>query len=175
MLRRHRLRALLAVPVSVVRERTHASRSIRLQVCSQRLPDSGGLGGHCTWAELIEMAASGTISIAAHGFTHTPLDLPDVDLHTEIVVPQTMLSARTGRPIESFVLPYGRFTAAVVEHAKRHYRYVFRIGGADNAGWGGRILYRVDADEMRSPGALFAGHRRAAYRLQRYWNAVRAR
>ena len=175
LLRKHRLRALLAVPVSVIRERSDASRSIRLLTCAQRLPDGGTLGAYCTWSELTEMVASGSISIAAHGFTHCRLDRPSVDLHTEIVVPQTILAARTGRPIESFVLPYGRFNARVLVYARRHYRYVFRIGGADNASWQGPLLYRVDADEMSSPRSPFARHRLATYRVRRYWNVARLR
>ena len=67
-----------------------------------------------TWTELAEMAASQSIVIASHGFTHSRLDSPDVDLHTEIVVSQTTLAARTGRTVGSFVLPYGRFNATTI-------------------------------------------------------------
>lgn len=175
LLRKHGLRAVLAVPISVIGERTEASRSIRLQACSQRLQDCGALGAYCTWDELAEMAESPSISIASHGFTHSRLDHPDVDLHTEIVVPQTMLAARTGRTIESFVLPYGRFTARTIACVRQHYRYVFRIGSADNAGWQGNVIYRVDADEMSSPDELFSRRRLAAYRWRRHWNTMRSR
>ena len=137
--------------------------------------DADGRGGYCTWAELAEMAAGEAIAIAAHGFSHSRLDAPGADLHTEIAVPQTILAARTGRPIESFVLPYGRFSAAALAFAKQQYRYVFRIGSADNEGWDGRVLYRVDADEMAAPEALLAPRRLAAYRLRRHWNGLRCR
>jgi len=49
------------------------------------------------------------------------------------------------------------------------------IGSADNAGWTGRLIYRVDADEMSSPDALFAKRRLAGYRWRRRWNAMRSR
>ena len=86
-----------------------------------------------------------------------------------------MLAARTGRTINSFVLPYGGFTAETIMYAKQHYRFVFRIGSADNPGWAGKIIYRIDADEMSSPDALFSKRRLASYRRRRHWNAVRWR
>jgi len=51
-------------------------------------------------------------------------------------------------------------------------RYVFRIGSADNRNWAGKVIYRVDADEMDSPDVLFSKRRMAAYRLRRHWNAL---
>ena len=175
LLSKHRLRALLAVPVALITERADASATTRLQACSQRLHDSCVPDAYCTWPELTEMAASGTVRVAGHGFNHVRLDLPDSDLHTEIVVPQTMLAARTGQEVSSFVLPYGRFTGAALACAKEHYRYVFRIGSADNDDWSGNLLYRIDADEMSAPNALFSRPRRATYRMRRHWNALRSR
>jgi peptidoglycan/xylan/chitin deacetylase (PgdA/CDA1 family) len=121
------------------------------------------------------MAATGSVAIAAHGLSHQRLDRPGVDLHAEIERPRALLEAHTGQEVESFVLPYGRFSAEALACAKRHYRYVFRIGGADNANWDATVLYRVDADQMPSPDSLFARHRMAAYRLRRSWNAIRGR
>ena len=175
LLRKHGLRAVLAVPISVVHEHAESSMEERLRICAERADDADGRGGHCTWAELAEMAAGEAVAIAAHGFSHSRLDTPGADLHTEIAVPQTILAARTGRPIESFVLPYGRFSAAALAFAKQHYRYVFRIGSADNGGWDGRVLYRVDADEMPAPDTLLTPRRLVAYRLRRHWNGLRSR
>ena len=175
LLRKYGLRALLAVPVSAISDATSASASIRLQACSQRLLDDEPHGAYCTWPELAEMAASRAISIASHGFAHVPLDGPDVDLHAEIVVSKTTLAARTGQTVDSVVLPYGRFNARTIAYVKPHYGYVFRIGSADNPGWTGKIINRIDADEMSSPEELFSERRLATYRLRRHWNAVRSR
>ena len=175
MLLKHGLRAVLAVPISAIGEDTDSPEPVRLQACSQRLHDCRPLGAYCTWAELAEMAASGSISIASHGFTHTRLDQRAQDLRTEIVAPRAILAERTGRAVDSFVLPYGRFNAQTIACARQHYRYVFRIGSADNRGWAGKLLYRVDADEMQSPEALFSKQRLASYRWRRRWNALRAR
>lgn len=175
LLAKHRLRALLAVPIAMVRERIVLPRAVRLQASEQRLPDGDLNGAYCTWGEIAEMAASRTVSIAAHGFTHRRLDDAGADLHTEIVVPQTMLAARTGQRIESLVLPYGRFSPATLKLARAHYPYVFRIGSADNVDWGGPVLYRIDADEMTSPRDLFASDRLRRYRWRRRWNRWRGR
>jgi peptidoglycan/xylan/chitin deacetylase (PgdA/CDA1 family) len=132
-------------------------------------------GAFCTWSEMREMAQSGRVAIAAHGFTHRRLDGNDIDFHAEIVVPQTLLAARLGRPVQSFVFPYGRFSPAALRQVKQTYRHVFRIGGADNANWNSRVLYRVDADRMTTPDALFAPTRLMLYRARRYWNLLRRR
>jgi peptidoglycan/xylan/chitin deacetylase (PgdA/CDA1 family) len=159
LLRKHRLRALLAVPLAFVQEGHPAE----------------GPDAHCGWNELAEMHADGAVAIAAHGFTHRRLDRSDADLHAEIVVPQTVLAARIGCAVDSFVLPYGRFTKAVIDEARRRYRYVFRIGGADNRDWQGRLLYRVDADAMTAPDALFSQRNLMTYRVRRRWNLLRGR
>jgi peptidoglycan/xylan/chitin deacetylase (PgdA/CDA1 family) len=175
LLRRYGLRASLAVPVSAISDATSASAAIRLQACSQRRQGGSPYGAYCTWPELAEMAASPSISIASHGFTHVRLDGPEVDLHAEIVPSKRMLAARTGQAVDSFVLPYGRFTAKTITYARQHYQSVFRIGSADNAGWTGNVLYRVDADEMNSPDELVSRSRVATFRLRRWWNEIRSR
>jgi peptidoglycan/xylan/chitin deacetylase (PgdA/CDA1 family) len=175
LLSKHRLRAILAVPISLIGERTDATRDVRLQACAQRLENAAPLGAYCTWPELAEMAASGRVSIASHGFTHTPLDRPGVDLHAEIVVPKTVLAARTEQTVDSLVLPYGRFDETALDCARQHYRFVFRIGSADNGDWSGDLIYRVDADEMASASSLLSRRRLASYRMRRFWNALRSR
>ena len=121
------------------------------------------------------LAAPVSAMSTSHRFSRSRLDSPDVDLHTEIVVMQTMLAARTGRTVGSFVLPYGRFNARAIACADKRDCYLFRIGSADNAGWTGRLIHRVDADEMTSPDALFAKRRLGKYRWRRRWNAMRSR
>ncbi|HWA08086.1 MAG TPA: polysaccharide deacetylase family protein [Opitutaceae bacterium] len=175
LLQKHGLRALLAVPPVVVREQVDAPTVKRLRAnpsVEARHPHDGGF---CTWPELREMADSGQVMIAAHGFTHCRLDDPRVDLQTEIEVPRQLLSARLGQPVDSFVFPYGRFGRAARERVRRCYRHAFRIGGADNAGWDSHLLYRVDADRMAAPDALFTSRRRAGYRARFFWNRLRGR
>jgi peptidoglycan/xylan/chitin deacetylase (PgdA/CDA1 family) len=175
LLDKHGLRAVLAVPITVLRESVDEPVAARLQVCAERRDGIEARGGHCTWQELAQIAATGSVAIAAHGFSHQRLDRPALDLQAEIELPRTLLAERTGQKVESFVLPYGRFSAEALAYAKQRYRYVFRIGSADNAGWDAKVLYRVDADQMPTPDFLFSKHRMAGYRFRRSWNAVRGR
>jgi len=175
LLEKHGLRALLAVPPIVVAERSAAAPEDRLRAGADVNYARPNYDGFCTWAELHELAHSGRVALAAHGFTHCRLDGPAVDLHTEIVVPQTLLATRLGVPVESFVFPYGRFSPVALRAVRQHYRHAFRIGGADNPGWGGPLLYRVNADGLTAPNAPFTARRRAAYRARYFWNRLRRR
>lgn len=175
LLKKHQLRALLAVPAAVVRDQCELSTAARLLAPADVNDPQPNDGGFCTWPELREMAESKFVTIAGHGFTHVRLDRTDVDLHTEITVSQTLLSSRLGRAVDSFVFPFGRFSNDAVRKVRQSYRYLFRIGGADNDGWSGRMIYRVDADQMTNPKELFRRHRRVLYRSRFYWNRLRGR
>ncbi|MEY4939600.1 MAG: hypothetical protein RIQ93_1335 [Verrucomicrobiota bacterium] len=175
LLKKYDLRALLGIPPFMIRERIDANAECRLAVPSEDAFAHPSLGGFCAWQELDEMGASGHVTIAAHGFTHTRLDVAGVNLATEIDAPQTVLGSRFADPIESFIFPYGRYSERCLQWAKRRYRYVFRIGGALNRSWNGRVLYRIEADRMQSASALFAPTRLASYRARYLWNRLRRR
>ena len=138
LLRRHGLRALLAVPPGLIRERVQATREERLNAGTRYSLEHPSLGAFCTWEELREATRSGHVQIAAHGYTHQALDEPTADAGLEIDTPQTVLASRLGQPVESFVFPYGRFSRPTLDSARRRYRYLFRIGNALNQGWEGR-------------------------------------
>ena len=175
LLKKHGLRAVLAVPPTIVSEQCELPVETRLREYPEVAPAHSPGGGFCTWAELREMAASKRVAIAAHGFTHRRLDEDGIDLHAEIVAPKEMLEIRIGQPVDSFVFPYGRFSAKALQLVRQHYRHSFRIGGADNEDWDRPLLYRVPADAMESPDALFASRRLTTYRVRRFWNQVRGR
>jgi hypothetical protein len=65
-------------------------------------------GGFCTWTDLREMTHRGHVVLAAHGFTHGPLDDAGADLHSEITVSQHVLEAHLDQPNTGFVFPSGR-------------------------------------------------------------------
>ncbi|MEO6244513.1 MAG: polysaccharide deacetylase family protein [Opitutaceae bacterium] len=175
LLQRHKLRALLAIPSSVIFERTDAPESRRLEQSNQESFNHPSQGGFCTWPELEEMAASGHVTVAAHGFTHRALDDPKADLNTEVHAPKTILGSRLDQKIESFVFPFGRFSRPALFEARQRYRYVFRIGGALNRHWESRVLYRIDADEMTAPSALFRRDNLTRYQTRFLWNRLRFR
>ncbi len=173
LLRQHRLRAVLAVSPVVIRDSHDADVPARL-ASEAPVENAPHCRGFCTWSELGEMAASDTVTIAAHGFSHTRLDAENADLTTEVAVPQTLLSARLEQPVDTFVFPYGRFNPRTLSLVQQHYRYAFRIGGASNRKWSS-VLYRADADRMTSPTAPFARTRLVAQRARYFWNRVRGR
>lgn len=175
LLKRHGLRAVLAVPPAVVQERAEFPADVRLGCEPNVNYNHPNYGGFCTWSELHEMAHSGHVAIAAHGLTHTRLDLADADLNSEIVAAQEVLTRRLGRPVDSFVFPYGRFSEKALACAQQHYRHTFRIGGADNPDWNRSLLYRIDADRLPAPEAPFTPTRRARYRARYLWNRLRRR
>jgi peptidoglycan/xylan/chitin deacetylase (PgdA/CDA1 family) len=175
LLRKHGLRAVLAVPSGYVRESVDVSDQERMNISSEAAFAQPSLGGFCVWPELETMARSGHVEIAAHGYTHTRLDRAGADFETEITIPQTVLSTRLGRPVNTFVFPYGRFSDAALRQAKTSYRHVFRIGSASNRDWNGPVTYRVDADGLTDPAELFKWGRLAWYRSRYWWNRWRKR
>ena len=175
LLKKHGLRALLAVPTAVVHAACELAPADRLAAPADVNGPPSNDGGFCTWPELREMAGSKIVTIAGHGFTHVRLDRPEVDLHREIAVSQSLLSTRLGRSVDSFVFPFGRFSDDAVRKVRQSYRYLFRIGGADNDGWSERMIYRVDADNLTGPAAVFSPRRRTLYRARFYWNRIRGR
>lgn len=175
LLKKHGLRALLAISPGFVRERIEAPAEERLREPTDAADAHPSRGGFCTWPELRELADSGRVAIAAHGYTHCPLDRPGSDLLAEISIPQSLLAARLGQPVESFVFPYGRFSPAALRAVRDTYRYAIRLGGSDNRGWNRRLIYRIGADRMESPDACFNPTRLAAYRIRYFWNRIRMR
>jgi hypothetical protein len=173
LLKKHGLRAVLAVAPLFVRETIEAPIGERMGLSVDEAFAQPARGGFCTWGELCEMVRSGRVQIAAHGYSHCRLDKADTDLTGEIEVPQRMLADRLGAPVESFAFPYGRYSAPALRRTRARYRHVFRIGGASNASWSRRLLYRVDADRMEAPESPFAPARLMRYRARYFWNRLR--
>jgi peptidoglycan/xylan/chitin deacetylase (PgdA/CDA1 family) len=175
LLRKHQLRALLAIPPHFIRDEVTTPSAERMRMEIEPAFAEPERGGFCTWPELKEMVQSGHVTVAAHGLTHRRLDAADVDLTREIDEPGRILRERVGGTVDSFVYPFGRCTPAVIERTRRSYRHVFRIGGAINRSWDQRVLYRVDADAMEGPWSLLEPRGLLFYRARYLWNRVRGR
>jgi peptidoglycan/xylan/chitin deacetylase (PgdA/CDA1 family) len=173
LLKKHRLRALLAIPPYFIREYVDRAPGDRLEVDTDAAFEHPSTGGFCTWLELEEMVGSGHVMIAAQGYSHRRLDAPDIDLETEVHAPQTILSARFSQRVESFVFSNGKFSRRALQSARQRYRFVFANGGACNHGWDQPVLYRIDADELVSPGAPFSPARLLRYRAIYWWKHLR--
>ena len=66
------------------------------------------LGGFCTWTERRESAHRGHVVLAAHGFSHRPLDDAGAELHSGIPVYRPVLEAHLSPPVTRFVFPSDR-------------------------------------------------------------------
>jgi peptidoglycan/xylan/chitin deacetylase (PgdA/CDA1 family) len=173
LLRKHRLRALLAVAPATIRDQTSTAGPERLAVATSVAYSQPTADAFCTWHELEEIARSGHVAVAANGYTHRRLDSGDTDTEAEVHVPRTLLSSRLATPVESFVFPYGRFSRRALDEARSGYDFVFGEGNASNQGWRQPTLYRINADNLASPDAPFAPGRMVALRVRRFWNQLR--
>jgi peptidoglycan/xylan/chitin deacetylase (PgdA/CDA1 family) len=165
----------LGVPTGAILDHTLAPWTERLDLANELAFAEPARGGFCTWTELEEIMRSGRVALAAHGHHHVPLDTTDADLTTEIDLSQARLQERLAQPVNSFVFPFGRYSRRALNRAVQRYRHVFRIGGAINRGWDRNPLYRVDADQMTSPDALFTASHLSTCRFRYVWNRLRGR
>lgn len=101
-LQRHRFTATLYITTAFVGSTSHWLR----YVDERSRP-------MLTWAQLVEISASG-IECGAHSHTHRPLDmLPPSVAHDEIVHSKDLLEEHLSQPISSFAYPYGYYNARV--------------------------------------------------------------
>lgn len=151
LLKQHRIRALLAVPVKYIVETTSLDPKIRLSV-----PYPQGMENSryktdvpfCTWEELREMAETPYVVMASHSFSHANLASHNTDLRKEVLTSKEILSSKLKKDIDYFVYPYGKMSREAHQYVIQHYRYGLRIGSAINRGWDQTrgYVYRVDAD-----------------------------
>lgn len=153
LLLKHRIKAILAVPVKFIIENTNVSNEIRLSVPyahdmhatnhQEKVP-------FCTWQELKEMAESENVVMASHSYSHADMTHSATDLHQEIVVSKQILKQKLNLPINYFVYPYGKMNKHVHKKVCQTYDYGIRIGSALNRGWDdkNKFIYRVDAEHL---------------------------
>ncbi|MEM8727973.1 MAG: polysaccharide deacetylase family protein [Chlamydiota bacterium] len=152
LLKRYRLKALVAVPTAYIPEETSLPPSKRLEggetFAATTVPRPSAV--FCSWNELKALADSPLIRIASHSVHHRPLTSSRIDPETELFASKGLLEQRLGVAVNSFVYPFGLWNKKVHSVAKRYYRYIFRIGNAHNSSWnsGNRLLYRVNGDRL---------------------------
>ena len=173
LLRKHQLRAVLAVAPAVVRDHVTLPDSDRLGVTTAAALAHLNSDAFCTWPELLEIVRSDHVAIAAHGYTHRRLDRNDADTEAEVHVPRTLLGTRLDTSVETFVFPYGCYTRRLLQEVRTGYDFVFGNGGAVNRHWRHPILYRIKADNLTSARAPFAPARLLVHRTFYLWNRLR--
>jgi len=175
LLKRYKLRALLAVCPALIVDSPKLSHYERLNIESDLAKQNPSLGGLCTWDELAQIRDSGLVQFASHGMNHVRLDLSTADLFNELVTSQIKLKSKLNVDVNSFVFPFGKFNPLSLSLAKKHYKYLFRIGSASNVTWDDGLIYRIPADHMSNPAYHFCRFNILRYSLKRFWNRSRFR
>lgn len=168
LLKKYNFKALLAVPTNYILEDTKVSAEERLSIPYTLAMQEGiyeKSAPFCTWKEIKEMVSSGHVEVAAHSHLHCNLTFSFVDLEREIVQPKRIIEERLGRPVTSFVYPFGRFSESVHHYVMKEYRYAFRLGFGYNFSWESekRPLKRIICDQLLSPKAPFRFFLRSRY------------
>lgn len=151
LLKRWNIKALLAVPVKAITEDSKASASERLAIRYTH-QTNGNPGASatplCTWKELKEMADSGHVIMASHGYQHADLTLKITNQREEIEYSKKLLEHKLQRSVDYFVYPYGRMDPRIHRYVRQHYTYGIRIGNAYNFGsiQKSGLIYRANAD-----------------------------
>lgn len=153
LLKKHQVKALLAVPVKYIVDETKIPDETRLQVPyvqGMEDPNYAPKIPFCTWNELREMSQSGLVEIASHSLSHANLSKNSTDLSEEIIVSQKILQDKLNIPIKNFVYPYGCFSKKAHQIVRKHYDFGIRIGSALNVGWdqSRHFVYRINADPL---------------------------
>lgn len=160
LLKEFNVRAMVNVPVRFILEDdanvetdTRLSISVfqamRGEIYKQAVP-------FCTWKELREMGASGLVRFASHTTRHVNL-LQTATYEDEMTESKFVLQEKLGQPIDAIALPYGEFNKEILIAARRHYRYIFAVGGGDNRSWEGidGVIFRLYGDELPDPISIF--------------------
>lgn len=160
LLKKYHLKAVLAVPTAYIADHSTLSNEARLEKV-QTFPEKAPpipSPAFCTWSELKELADSPLIQIASHSLHHRPLTSIHVDSENELSASKTLLEEKLGVSVTSFVYPFGSWNKKVHLLAKKHYRYIFRIGNAHNISWKNtnQLLYRINGDQLPKRNFPFA-------------------
>ncbi len=180
LLKKYNLKALLAVPVSFIQDRSDLDPAVRLGV-----PYSAAMKGDtyrthapfCTWAEINEMVQSRHVQIASHSFHHQNMLSSGLDLDLEIGGSKRVLEEKLRVPVRTFVYPLGKFNRRIHKRVKRHYEFAMRIGTAWNTSWQNQtgIIYRIISDNMQTADQMFSFKRKISYLWFYLINSIRRR
>ena len=160
LLQKFQLRALLAVPVDYILEKTTLPPELRLSVPYTLAMQEGFYQKNapfCTFEELNDMVTSGHVEVASHSRSHPNMTYPHLDLKHEVVESKQILEDNLPQVISSFVYPFGKVNAHVHQYVNQHYPYSFRIGSGLNFSWvsSKKPLMRLPCDHLTDTNAPF--------------------
>jgi len=159
LLKKLKIKAVLAIPIKYILESTDISDDIRLKV-----PYKDAMKGDnyktkapfCTWREIKEMLDSKLIEIASHSYNHVNL-IESNNLDLEIIKSKKIIQKKLKIQVNTFVYPMGKFNEKIHKEVKKHYKYVMRLGSAINFSWQNisSITYRIMSDNLKTKNENF--------------------
>ena len=164
---------VLAIPTRFILEScTNVDADARLSVSTFQMMqgDTYRLAvPFCTWAEMREMGASGLLRFASHSANHLNL-IQTRFYEDEMVGSKLLIEQNLGVQVESFVFPYGEFNKDILAAARRHYRYLFAVGGGDSRNWDGidGVLFRLYGDDLFDATSIFDERHMRIYGIRYY-------
>lgn len=160
LFKKWKIKTVLSVPVGLIQQSTDVPSHQRLKVSYKETMNEEVIREkvpYCTWEELKEMADSGLVHFASHGFHHKNLLSKEADLEKEIIISKEILEQKLQVPIQTFVYPLGKFDSSIHQCVKEYYTYIMRIGSAANLSWqnSSGVIYRIQGDSLMSKDAPF--------------------
>jgi len=180
ILKRLKMRALVAVPTKFIQNSTTLDPEERLSIPYSTAMKDDIYRLHCpfcTWQELREMAQSGFVEIASHSVHHQNLLTPGLDLDLEIKGSKQILEEQLQVPVRTFVYPLGKFNRSIHDQVKKNYEFAMRIGTAWNISWQNTsgIIYRIINDNMVSIDQHFCNRKKLSFLWFFLLNSIRKR
>ncbi len=174
LLKKYNLRAVLSVCPKYILDTTPMSKDERLALLKKplfRQPSEA----FCTYEELFEMLPF--IEVASHSYSHANLTKSNIDLEKEVAVSKQILEDKLQVIVTTFVYPFGKMNTHVHKFVKKHYACIMRIGNALNFSFsnGKKLHYRMNADNLRSPSAIFSLQMEIKAFWNLLWNLIRLR
>lgn len=154
ILKKLKIKALLAVPVKFILDDTNIDQNIRLSVSYKEAFEKEiylKKAPFCTWNELKEMSDSKLVQIASHSYNHQNLIDKNIDLDLEIIQSKKILEEKLQTKINTFVYPFGKFNKEIHNKVKKNYKFIMRIGSSFNLTWQNmnHMTYRIISDNLQ--------------------------
>lgn len=158
LLKKYKLKALLAVVPKYILDHCDLEDTKRLSYEHNHLFQNYGKGTFCTYDELKEMIQSGLVEIASHSYSHQNLVEDGIDVTQELQLSQEILEQKLHIKVDSFVFPFGKYNQKVLDETKKYYKYSFRIGNGINNNFNGThgVIYRIDGDNLKNGSDIFS-------------------
>jgi len=154
LLKKLKIKAILAVPIKYILPSTLLTDDVRLNVSyKDAMKDDVYISKapFCTWQEIKEMADSKLVEIASHSYNHVNL-INSNNLDLEIIKSKEILEEKLKTEVSTFVYPMGKFNEKINKKVKLHYKYAMRLGSAINFSWQNMssITYRIISDNLKT-------------------------